>query len=149
MTQDEVLEAGRLAKLAFSTNIVFGTMWNGVEDDVYAQRFLPLFSAPGAKNFIITDPETRKVVAWSRWVYPHTLTLEEKEKKAEAKKVKAEYPAGARVDMLEDFFPKVIAAREEHIDHEKMFCKYSSLNMKPPPPLSFFIVCKHMVFQLS
>lgn len=90
------------------------------------QRFGKLLSQPQPElhHLKITDVVTGKVVAWSRWGYPFTLTNEEREKR-EAQKARDErdnaegktrrFPAGANEDVCRAFFGALDQMRQKYI----------------------------------
>lgn len=72
---------------------------------------------------VFTDSgDARAIVAISKWVYPHTLTPEEKEAK-ENPAPKEPYPPGYNAALATDFFGRIMAKRSQYIDPEKDYCE--------------------------
>lgn len=67
----------------------------------------------------------RKTVAFSKWDYPYTLTVEqweEKKRKAMQDRLK-KVVEGSNEGLMKDFFTQLSAGREKWLVPEKTFCK--------------------------
>lgn len=87
------------------------------------------------RHFKLIDNETGKIVAYSRWQFPHKLTEEEKsERKREEEELdrahregrKLKYPKGANVELADEFFGALDGMQEKYIDAENMYGEFAS-----------------------
>jgi hypothetical protein len=64
----------------------------------------------------------RQIVAFCRWVYPHSITKVD----ADGASEEVALPGSANVELISDFFQNLEAGHARYLDQEKMFCKLSS-----------------------
>jgi len=93
-------------------------------------RFASFLSKPEYHVQKLVESSTGKMVAWSRWVYPHTLTKEEQEKrqlqKAQDEKDikegrKMEFPHGANHELFRTMFEGLGAMKEKYVKSDEMY----------------------------
>ena len=73
----------------------------------------------------------RETIAFSKWVYPHTLTEAQKAAK-KAKEAEGRHPrAGQNQALMNEFFQKLYAGRAKWIREEEMFCEFSNFQYIP------------------
>ena len=77
-------------------------------------------------SLIIISPfPYRKTVAFSRWIYPYTLTAEQKREKEEKDKSSRRPPAleGSNGPLMDDFFKQLSEGRKKWVVPEKTYCE--------------------------
>ena len=97
--------------------------------------------------------QSSKIVAFSAWQYPYTLTEEQRKvKEARDSARKDESPEGSNKALIKDFFTQLIDGRKKWIVPERMFCEsmFCSLQgvfvrflchaISPNPPSSLALI---------
>lgn len=75
-------------------------------------------------NLYVLKRQDSKIVAFSAWQYPYTLTEEQRKvKEARDNARKDESPEGSNKALIKEFFTQLIAGRKKWIVPEKMFCE--------------------------
>ena len=75
-------------------------------------------------NQYVLKKQYSKIVAYSAWQYPYTLTEEQRKmKEVRDNGRKDEPPEGSNDALIKDFFTKLIDGRKKWIQTEKMFCE--------------------------
>lgn len=70
-----------------------------------------------------------KLVAFSKWKYPYTLTPEQQAEK-EKLDLGRSYPPGTNEELYKQFFDRLDALKKKYFDEEKDYCE---------PPLQLYL----------
>lgn len=80
----------------------------------------------GGRIWVVVDGESRRIVGFSKWDYPHTLTreeAEEKKRKMMEDRLKR-VVEGSNEGLMRDFFEQLARGRERWVKPERTFCEF-------------------------
>jgi hypothetical protein len=86
-------------------------------------RFRKAFGQPELHLFEAVEAATGKLVAWTKWTFPHVVSEEEQSKKREAGEVKV-WPEGANTDACEAKFGGLDRFREKFVKADDMYREF-------------------------
>ncbi|KAH8594314.1 hypothetical protein B0O99DRAFT_625576 [Bisporella sp. PMI_857] len=128
-THNDLLEMVRVYQAAWINDLFNNACFPSEKIDPYSEekyewikeRQTLAMAKPENRTFKITDLETGRIAAWSRWCYPHVLSPEEKAaREAEEQRKKdsgwSEWPPGANHEICSAKFGAIYAKRKENVD---------------------------------
>ncbi|KAI4188895.1 MAG: hypothetical protein L6R41_001829 [Letrouitia leprolyta] len=133
---------------AFAEDPIVGLLMPDVKPDLKNEYDLQYYKKTFANAHLTgsvmhkaVDTETGKIVAFAKWVYPYTLTPEQKTEK-EKLDLSRSYPEGTNVELYEDFFKQLDAKRELYTNEEKDYWEENPRVTRPahPPVLHILVV---------
>ncbi|KAL9027913.1 MAG: hypothetical protein Q9196_003634 [Gyalolechia fulgens] len=107
---------------AFKEDPIIGRLMCDVKPDIkheydnqyYAKAFAHKHLTGSVMHKII-DTETRNLAAFAKWIYPYTLTPEQKAEKEKIDLARS-YPEGTNVELYQKFFEQLDAKRKHYRD---------------------------------
>ncbi|KAH8808234.1 acyl-CoA N-acyltransferase [Xylogone sp. PMI_703] len=91
------------------------------------KRFLKYFAQPEIRNFKLVEDSTGRLVAWTRWAFPHVFSEQEKEERRREAEQKAalpsneRWPEGSNYEACELKFGGLDVYRQKYVDGENMY----------------------------
>ncbi len=135
--QSDISTLASIFTLAFSTDHILGPINKLVSPEAlreadmqFVQKLWITREKLNARFYKVMDTESGKIIGFSKWNYPRSLTHEERYKEVGVKK-KGPYPAGTNISLLEHYYDQMWAKREKWINPEKTFCKRPFLYFYP------------------
>ncbi|KAL9003663.1 MAG: hypothetical protein Q9188_003486 [Gyalolechia gomerana] len=110
---------------AFADDPIIGRLMCDVKPDLkneydkkYYENTFAHMHLTGSVMHKAIDTEKGKIAAFAKWVYPYTLTPEQKAEK-EKIDLSRSYPKGTNVELYENFFEQLDKKRKHYTDEER------------------------------